>query len=1258
MQDQAVPGSSSESAAHRTSATSHQRDVSFVTPWGKDESPFATGSDPPGSAQFRSHRGSRRSTSAVSVVGMQSDLRDHSGLMPLSPEEDELYKQLFGQLDAAMDGYVAVLDLWTACRLLQVQFHGSRPEMEALIDTNQDGQVSLQEFLNFMRVCKTKGMIQWNPEKVRWVILQVQNQNLMNEQSDLRRHNVIRQAAAAGSRDVRVNWLCDTMGLITGCYYGGIVPMEWAMKDNDMFWQDRNVGLLVGECVISLFAVGDIMLGYRNVKTTNVQSLSTPLSRYLASSTFVLNVLAGLPVDLIAYATDLPVLHSIGRVARLASLDKLQKLFRLGDSTLVTVDSSRWVYETAPIVRSAIWSLLVINLATCLFMLAAPCSGTEEEPCPSTPQQYLAAIYWALYTLSTVGYGDISVPTDESKVLACFMFALSVVVNGYLVGKITSLMMVDPSGEHREMMAKTRQTLSQFAMPIDMREDILSLQNHFLNMKLSLQSFKTVVHSLPGVVHESLSLYIRVQQLTQIPLFLNVSAACQVTLAEALVSQVYARDEFLTVEGCCAEAMYFVTHGFCEVTKDDEPLGTLTRGAFFGEGPLVAEEITYTVSTRTLTYTELLILSKGDFETITGKFPMLKWQIEVVHARKRGLPPPPMPTGEDGGGAAGATVGNVIEHELRRRRVAVKLRDDQADQDQEEDFSLDSSINGPLPVRFFGFAGEWGQLCSFWPSEFEVGGLTFRSVEHYFQSMKFEGTPHMDEVRLSSTPEEARAKGKDRSRPLRTDWDQVRETVMLQGLRAKFSQCKNCYEVLMRTGSRKLLFCDSADDYWGIGPAGTGKNTLGEMLMLVRKELEEHGSTEVTFNGYTEPWGKLSIDWPSQFAARGRNWPTLQHFFQAMKWQGTSREELIAAAPTPEAAREIGMQTAEGEQPRPDWDEMACEYMLEGMRAKFTQDAQCRAELLRTGFATITHSNPDEEYWGSGTNGVGLNMLGTLLMQVRDELFSTDAMPDRILSWAGNTSVVTPSYEIQSGSEFRGQLLNNSGMGVMEDGSRAVSTPNAPVDRPLRAAHGGGRTTSRAAPTVAVPGQISTPVAAQDDMVERSRTGSQGSGAGGQDVEAVPIPPKQRSIASPTHAIGSRHPSQVPAFPGVSAVSQPDPGVTAVLGEMMSQILQMRETQLQQQEFLRSAVDTILGNQKIMTRRLMKERGAADAAPSQPPGGQLGLGMQANILVPPADARRRVSTARRASNVLGRSMAPVGLGAAGQDADFHHLFSS
>ena len=56
------------------------------------------------------------------------------------------------------------------------------------------------------------------------------------------------------------------------------------------------------------------------------------------------------------------------------------------------------------------------------------------------------------------------------------------------------------------------------------------------------------------------------------------------------------------------------------------------------------------------------------------------------------------------------------------------------------------------------------------------------------------------------------------------------------------------------------------------------------------------------------------------------------------------------------------------------------------LQRRVTQHEDLRRLLLATGDATLVEHTGNDHYWGDGGDGSGRNMLGRILMQVREEL--------------------------------------------------------------------------------------------------------------------------------------------------------------------------------------------------------------------------------------------------------------------------------
>lgn len=143
----------------------------------------------------------------------------------------------------------------------------------------------------------------------------------------------------------------------------------------------------------------------------------------------------------------------------------------------------------------------------------------------------------------------------------------------------------------------------------------------------------------------------------------------------------------------------------------------------------------------------------------------------------------------------------------------------------------------PAVIHFYSVTDEYGCFSNFSRHPVFLAGKRWPTSEHFFQAMKFKGTEHEEQVRLAKRPMEAANMGRDRKRPLRRDWESVKDQVMLEAVRAKFAQHDDLRQVLLGTGDALLIEHTANDAYWGDGGDGSGKNRLGQILMRVRDEL-------------------------------------------------------------------------------------------------------------------------------------------------------------------------------------------------------------------------------------------------------------------------------------------------------------------------------------------------------------------------------------------------------------------------------------
>ncbi len=133
----------------------------------------------------------------------------------------------------------------------------------------------------------------------------------------------------------------------------------------------------------------------------------------------------------------------------------------------------------------------------------------------------------------------------------------------------------------------------------------------------------------------------------------------------------------------------------------------------------------------------------------------------------------------------------------------------------------------------------YGCFSNFSLHGFELDGLYWKTSEHYFQAQKFAGTPQLENIRIAPDPKTAADRGRNRSFPLRADWEQVKDDIMRRAVLKKFETHADIRAILLETGEEELVEKTSGDYYWGCGTNGTGKNMLGIILIETRQILRQ-----------------------------------------------------------------------------------------------------------------------------------------------------------------------------------------------------------------------------------------------------------------------------------------------------------------------------------------------------------------------------------------------------------------------------------
>lgn len=173
---------------------------------------------------------------------------------------------------------------------------------------------------------------------------------------------------------------------------------------------------------------------------------------------------------------------------------------------------------------------------------------------------------------------------------------------------------------------------------------------------------------------------------------------------------------------------------------------------------------------------------------------------------------------------------------------------------------------------------DYGFLSNDWVCQFTINDVKYKSVEHYVQSKKYEGSPHEQKIIDTPTAVSARILAtkphiklqKDETinekfkkkyyiidgfYGIRRDWDDVFLSTLKKGIKEKFRQNYDLSRRLINTGDKEIIYV-SYDKFLGNGSPGSGslesssrgQNILGKLLVSFRSLLIEEDKENCNSN--------------------------------------------------------------------------------------------------------------------------------------------------------------------------------------------------------------------------------------------------------------------------------------------------------------------------------------------------------------------------------------------------------------------------
>lgn len=274
--------------------------------------------------------------------------------------------------------------------------------------------------------------------------------------------------------------------------------------------------------------------------------------------------------------------------------------------------------------------LMVVNWITCGWIMIYPMPADTD-----TTSYYVQSFYWALSTLTTVGYGDITPPDNYGRIYTCFIMIIGVGMYGVIIGSITRMIanLDKHKDQSREKINDLILFMKHYKVPRKLQDAAINHYGHLFSKRLS-DNDEQIIADLPHALQVEMQVYMKIKLISSISIFVGCSHECLKDVATQL-EQIYSSPNDMIIKiGDMGSEMFIIAHGSVDIyINPGDRIATLHDGQIFGEVALL-KETARTANVQSQGYCDLYKLTSNKFNEIVSRHPDLLINIQKTMNRR------------------------------------------------------------------------------------------------------------------------------------------------------------------------------------------------------------------------------------------------------------------------------------------------------------------------------------------------------------------------------------------------------------------------------------------------------------------------------------------------------------------------------------------------------------------------------------------------------------------------------------------------